>query len=175
MQTTNEELNITMHDRTKMHSTQLQPNQYTTYLGVTSQVDGNQAAQTTLLKQKANRISRKLICCHMPHYYGHIHQLCSINPKVTYPLVASSMTNTQLESIHRLIHPSVISSKCFNRNWPEGLLYGNHKYYGLEIPDYRVEQRLRKEQLLHKLLPHPTHKLLMQGILEWYQLSVGLT
>ena len=93
MQTTNEDFSITMNDGTKMHSTQLQPNQPTTYLGVTSQVDGNQTAQTNILKHKANRISRKLTCCHMPHYYGHIHQMCSINPKLTYPLVASSMSN----------------------------------------------------------------------------------
>ena len=85
------------------------------------------------------------------------------------------MTNTQLESIHRLVHPSVISSKGSNRYWPEGLRYGNHKYCGLEIFDYRVEQRLRKVQPLHKLLLHPKHKILMQGTLEWYQLSAGLT
>ena len=38
MKSTEEELNITMHDGTKIQSTQLQPNQVTTYLGVTSQV-----------------------------------------------------------------------------------------------------------------------------------------
>ena len=32
MQTTNEEFTITMHDGTKIHSTQLQPNQPTIYL-----------------------------------------------------------------------------------------------------------------------------------------------
>ena len=111
MQETKEELKITMHDGTDMKSTQLQPNQATTYLGVTSQVDGNQSAQTTILKQKANKISGKLNCCHMPHYYGHVHQLCSINAKLTYPLVASSMNNKQLKSIHSFIHPSVIASK----------------------------------------------------------------
>ena len=163
-----------MHDGTKMKSTQLQPNQTTVYLGVTSQVDGNQSTQTIILKKKANKNNRKLNCCHMPHYYGHIHQLCSINLKLTYPQVTSSMNNKQLKLIHSLIHPSVIASKGFNRNWPEGLRYGNHKYCGLDILDYRVEQRLRKIQLLHKLLLHPKHKILLQGIIEWYQLSAGL-
>ena len=85
------------------------------------------------------------------------------------------MNNKPLKSIHSLIHPSIIASKASNRNWPEWLRYGNNKYYGLEILDYRVEQRLRKIQLLHKLLLHPKHKILMQGILEWYQLFAGLT
>ena len=166
MQETKEELSITMYDGSKIKSTQLQPNQATTYLGVTSKVDGKQSAQTKCLKQKAKKISRKLNCCHMPHYYGHIQQLCSINPKLTYSLVVSSMNNKLLKLIHSLIHPSVIASKEFNRNWPEGLRYGNHKYCGLEMLDYRVEQRLRKIKLLHKLLLHPTHKILMQGIIE---------
>ena len=84
------------------------------------------------------------------------------------------MTNKQLESIHRIIHPSVIASKGFNRNWPEGLRYGNHKYCGLDILDYRVEQRLSKIQLLHTLLLHPKHKILMQGSIEWYHIAAGL-
>ena len=111
----------------------------------------------------------------MPHYYAHIHQLCSINPKLTYPLVASSMSNKQLQSIHSIIHPSVIASKEFNRNWPEGLRYGNHHYCGLELMHFRVEQRLRKIQMLHKLLFHPKHKVLMQSIIEWYHISAGIT
>ena len=45
MKSTQEELKITMNDGTKIQSTQLQPNQATTYLGVTSQVDGDQSAQ----------------------------------------------------------------------------------------------------------------------------------
>ena len=111
----------------------------------------------------------------MNYYYGHIKQLCSINPKLTYPLVASLMSNKQLKSIHSIIHPSVIVSKDFNRNWPEGLRYRNHQYCGLELLVYRVEQRLRKIQILHKLLLHPKHKILMQCIIEWYQLSAWLT
>ena len=117
-------------------------------------------------EKEANKISRKFNCYHMPHYYGHIHQLCFINPKLTYPLIASSMNNKQFKSIHSLIHPSVIASKGFNCNWPGGLRYGNHKYCGLDILDYRVEQRLRKIKHFHKLFLHPIHKILMQGIIE---------
>ena len=61
-----------MHDGSKIKSTQLQPNQSTTYLGITSQVDGDQSAQTEVIKKKANNISRKSKCCHMPHYHAHV-------------------------------------------------------------------------------------------------------
>ena len=109
MQSNNADLNITMHDGTKMKSTQLQPNQATTYLGVTFQVNGDQAIQTSIIKEKANKISRKLNCCHIPYYYGHIYQLCSINPKLTYPLVTSSLNNKQLKSIHSIIDTELIN------------------------------------------------------------------
>ena len=175
MKSAQEELTITLHDGIKIRSTQLQPNQATTYLGIISQVDGDQSAQTSVIKKKANNISRKLNCCHMPHYYGHIHQLCSINPKLAHPLVASSMSNKQLKSIQSIIHPSVIASKGFNRNWPAGLRYGNHKYCGLDLIHFRVKQQLRKIQLLHKLLFYSKHKILMQSIIEWYYISAGLT
>ena len=52
MQETKKGLNITMHDWFKIKSTQLQPNQATTYLEVTSEVDANQSAQTTILEGK---------------------------------------------------------------------------------------------------------------------------
>ena len=60
MQEKKEELNITMHDGTKMKSTQLQPNQATTYVGVTSKVDGNQSAQTTIFKKESKQNQQKL-------------------------------------------------------------------------------------------------------------------
>ena len=53
IKSTEEELKITMHDGTKIQSTQLQPNQTTTYLGVTSQVDGDKSAQTTVIKKSS--------------------------------------------------------------------------------------------------------------------------
>ena len=46
-----------MHDGTKIQSIQFQPNQATTYLEVTSQVDGDQSTQTVVIKKKANTIS----------------------------------------------------------------------------------------------------------------------
>ena len=59
-----------------------------------------------------------------------------------------------------------MASKGFNRHWPEGLRYGNHKYCGLDLIDFRAEQRLRKIQLIHKLLFYPKHKILIQSIIE---------
>ena len=64
----------------------------------------------------------------MPHYYGNLYQQCSINPKLSYPLLASSLTDKQSDSIQKIIHSSVIAAKSFNRNWHIPLRYGKHKY-----------------------------------------------
>ena len=41
------------------------------------------------------------------------------------------------------------------------------------MQDYRVEQRLRKIQIMHKLLNHPKHSTLIESIISFYQLSAG--
>ena len=94
----------------------------------------------------------------MPHHYGHLNQQSSINPKLSYPLLASSLTDKQLDSIEKTIHPSVITAKGFNWNWYIPLRYGKHKYCGLEILDWKVEQHLRKINFMRKLLLHNRQK-----------------
>ena len=83
------------------------------------------------------------------------------------------MTDEQLNSIQRRIHPEVIASKYYNRKWPRELRYGHHTYCGLEMQDYRVKQRLRKIQIVHKILNHPKHSTLIESILPFYQLFAG--
>ena len=38
-----------------------------------------------------------------------------------------------------------------------------------------VEQGIRKIQILHKFLYHPKHKTLIRAVVDWYQLSSGLS
>ena len=107
--------------------------------------------------------------------YSHIYFKCKINPNLTYPLAATSMTEQQTDKLHRKIYPEVIANKRFNRNWPTRIRYGCHKYSGLGLISYKVEQSVKKLQMLHKLLNHPKHTLLIQGLLSWYQLSLGIS
>ena len=116
MQETKEELNITMHDGTKMKSTQLKPNQVTIYLGVTSQVDGNQSAQTTILKNKVNKISRKLNCCHMPQKNDK-----SIMVKIS-KINLSKQSNIQINTCRLYLQVATLSD-IVN---PDGRTINNH-------------------------------------------------
>ena len=107
--------------------------------------------------------------------YSHIYFKCKINPNLTYPLAATSMTEQQTDKLHRKNYPEVISNKRFNRNWPTRIRYGCHKYSGLGLISYKVEQSVKKLQILHKPLNHPNHTMLIQGIISWYQISLGIS
>ena len=80
MQQTNHSLWITIPAGNKISSQKLNPKTPSTYLGVTSQIDGDQSTQLSKLQDSAKDLNRKLSTCHMPHQYGHIYQQCSINP-----------------------------------------------------------------------------------------------
>ena len=159
----------------KIPSKQLQPHEPATYLGVTSQVNGSQTDQYRKLHAKADQCACKLSSTHMSHYYSHVYNNCSIIPRITYPLAATSLTSKQFHKLHASLYPSVIASKGFNRHFPNQLRFGMHKYSGLGLINLEVEQGIRKIQVLHKFLYHPKHKTLLHAIVDWHQLLSGLS
>ena len=68
------------------------------------------------------------------------------------------MNNSQLNGIQSKILSKIIARKGYNRHWLTELWYGHHEYCGIGLQDFRLEQRLRKIQIMHKLLNHPKHK-----------------
>ena len=56
------------HKTSKIASKQMNTSSPTTYLGVTSQPDGSQDAQYKIIKESAEKISRKVITIHLTHY-----------------------------------------------------------------------------------------------------------
>ena len=77
----------------EMESKQWTPNTPSTYLGGTSQVDGDQNAQIDKLIKTTRDISRRLCTCRMSNYYYQLYQQCSINPKITYSLTVVSLSD----------------------------------------------------------------------------------
>ena len=80
-------------------SKQMNTSSPTTYLGVTSQPDGSQDAQYKRIKESAEKISKTLTIIHLTHYMGHTHYQCSINSKLGYPLVATSLRKKTVKFI----------------------------------------------------------------------------
>ena len=150
-------LNFLDESGNKIPSKQLQPHEPATYLGVTSQVNGSQEAQYRKLLEKTEQSARKLSTTHMSHYYSHVYNNCSIIPKITYSLAATSLSNKQFKKLHTSLYPTVITSKGFNRYFLTPLRYGLHKYSGLGLLNLEVEQGIRKIKIIHKFIHHPKH------------------
>ena len=98
----------------KHPSKQLQPHEPATYLEVTSQVNGSQEVQYRELLAKAEQSARKLSTTHMSHYYSRVYNICSIIPRLSYPLAVTSLNSKQLTKLHVVFYPTVIVSKEFN-------------------------------------------------------------
>lgn len=118
-----DKLIITSPQENKIESTRLQVDKYSTYLGITSRVNGKQLKQQEAIKNSAKALSKKSVTCHLNHCATCMYQAYFINPKLSYPLVASSLSEKQLHDIQRIIHSIVISSKGFNNHWSVDLRY----------------------------------------------------
>ena len=98
----------------------------------------------------------------MSHYYSHVYNNCSVIPRITYPLAATSLTSKYFNKLHAALYRAVIASKGFNRQFQSPLRYDSHKYSGLGI------------QILHKFIYHPKYQTVIHVIVDWHQLSSGL-
>ena len=85
-----------------------------TYLGVILQPSGDQSEETTVLINKAENIAQQLSSIHLSQYYSNVYLQCSVNPKLTYLLAASSLSSKQLSSIQQKNHPEILASTGFN-------------------------------------------------------------
>ena len=102
----------------------------------------------------------------MSHYYSHVYNNFSIIPRLTYPLVAISLTSKQFAKLHAALYPAAIASKGFNRHFSNQLSYDSHKYSGLGLLNLEIEQGIRKIQILHKFIYHPKHRTLIHAIVD---------
>ena len=115
MKNSNKHLNITSPKGLKIKSKHFQPNKPSQYLGAFSQFNGNQEVQTKMLCSKTKSLSRKISCDHIEYYYRHVYQQYVTNAELSYPLVVSSISNKKVNRIQKIIYPSVIACKGYNR------------------------------------------------------------
>ena len=82
---------------------QLNSHESMTFLALITQINVSLQTQTSHLIKIAHSFSRILVSNHIHQYYTHTFQKWYINPKLTYPLASSSITNQQLNSIQKKI------------------------------------------------------------------------
>ena len=154
--------------------TQWNPNEISTYLGVTSKMNGRQEDQLIEFLQRVSELDRQLCINNISPQYGHQYQQWSITPTLSYSLTASSLSDEQIERIHKIIHQNIVAYKGFIRHWPCRLKYGHHQYCSLEITDLNVEQWLRKIHVLYKIILYKKHRILIQAMIECSYVSAGI-
>ena len=98
--------------------TQWNPNEISTYLGVTSKMNGRQEDQLIEFLQRVSELDRQLCINNISPQYGHQYQQWSITPTLSYSLTASSLSDEQIERIHKIIHQNIVAYKGFIRHWP---------------------------------------------------------
>ena len=152
-------LYINSPHRPAIKSKNLQPNIPIKYLRLISQVNREQATQTNELFAKVKKISRNLCYSHFSYCLGDTYQQYVSNSRLSYPLVASSRIDKEINEIQKIINPQIIVSKEFNRYWPTELRYGKHQCSGLAMMDLSAEQRVRKLKFFKKMLLHHKHKI----------------
>ena len=102
--TTHQSQQIKYYDALRITITlqQLKSHESMTYLTLISQINVSLQTQTSHLIKIAHSFSQILVSNHIQQYYAHTFQKWCINPKLTYSLAASSITNQQLDSIQKI-------------------------------------------------------------------------
>ena len=99
--------------------------------------------QTAWLQNKIHTSLQKMITSHLTYkeamvYYRSIHK-----PRIKYPLYLSSITQTTAEKMTKMHISQVLNAIGFSSKTPLGIVFGNHRYGGLEIMNISIEQGSR--------------------------------
>ena len=118
----------------------LHSNQPVTYLGHTSQPDGNQTAPYNLVLSKTKNLARRIISTNMSRQLITMTNSSIINLTIKYPLTSTCFTDQQIDTIHKSINPTVIAGMEYTSKSPKVLRYGTHKRCSLKLQHYGLEQ-----------------------------------
>ena len=100
---------------------QFQTDEPLTYLGYTSQPDGNQNPQLNKHVSKATEFARLISTSNMTRYQTHTSSQSIVNSTLTHILSSISYNDFMIEKIKRQIHPTIITGTKFNKHWPKAL------------------------------------------------------
>ena len=69
-------------------------------------------------------------------------------------ITSTSFMDDMIDSLHKYLHPIIISGKGFNKNWTKALIYGTHEMCSLQMTHLGVVQMLKKIGILQNFLFH---------------------
>ena len=102
-------------------------------VGVFLAPNGNESAQVTALKDKATQWAQRIRCSPLEDYtvWAALNQ--TIMKGLEYPLAATTLTESQLDSVMSTVLTSALPKSGFARTFPRAVVYGSRYMQGLGI------------------------------------------
>ena len=128
----------------------LEPDKAKKTLGVMMSADGNMEAQIEYLKEKAEafaiNLKKPTPTTPNENWLAYVHTICK---SMEYPMVTTSMTGEEWDSIFWTINKTTLPKCGFARNFTKDILYGPMKYQGMGGPmEPKCHQELEKIKTL---------------------------
>ena len=155
-------------DGTTSNVRHLHLDDYLLYLRHASQPDGNQTDAFNILIRKVEIFVRRLISSAITRSQVTITNNSIINPTIKYPLATTFFTNDMIDTLHKIIHPTVISRMGYSSRWPIELRYGLHYHCSLKLQHYGLEQLLSKITAIRKVVNQSEFKYLFMNMIDLY-------
>jgi hypothetical protein len=144
-------------------------------VSVTQALDGNMAAQVTVLQTKAELWGKQISEGWVPRHLAQIAIDSMIWPSLRYPLPACNLTEQQGNQITQTLYCQILPSLGVCCNFPLVYRHAPASLNGLALPCPYVEQGIAHISLIltHGAIDTPTGSLL-RASLEQAQLEVGM-
>ncbi len=130
----------------------LPPNQPNIGLGYRLCPDGSQTHHFQAIQKAVTAFCHKAMGAHLTE--SETRQLLTqrLVPKVSYALHASSFTTMECNTINSTIRKTFLPLLRLNRHFPGAVLYGPHRYGGMEFPEMNtLQDQLQLDYLTKQL------------------------
>ena len=98
-----------------------------------------------------------------------------INPTVKYSLASTTFNDTKIKSLHKSIHPTIISDMGYSSKWPKALRCGTNYHYSLKLQHCGLEQLIQKADIIHRFIHNSDYKYLVTNMIKIFQLTSGIS
>ena len=142
------ELKVRNLDGTIVNLDRKEAHEAVKYLGMFSAPDGTSKQQKEYLLGKTTEFANKIrSCSNKLKNDVWITMKTGIMKTLEYPMRATTLTSKDWYAIMKPLLKAALPHSGFSRNFPRVLLYGPHKFQGMELMDPWVNQELQQLQV----------------------------
>jgi len=138
-------------------------------------MDGNQKAEEKALHKRCRLFQQVYRQCPLTRYEAHVTYTTIFLPTMTYPLPATTLSNSTLKKAQSSTTPIILSKMGYNRNMPKTIVYAPNSHGGLGFRHLHTEQGVQKVLHTIKHLRSKTSlSRLLEANIQAYQIQSGL-